>query len=194
MNQEKALKSKKNLLRRHFRQIRNSCDIYHDAIVDRIKREIVAPISASSKLGFIGLYWPLKGEIDLRVLRQQFQVALPVADGHGTMTYRAWNEVSLSPDACKIPAPSEGASLNPTDLSVLLVPGLAIDEVGIRLGYGGGYYDRLRAHQAWKSVPAYVVLPSDCLSLDPLPRDSWDIPFNGSISEIGLRLSQAQTA
>ena len=68
---------------------------------------------------------------------------------------------------------------------LLLVPALAIDRTGIRLGYGGGYYDRLRADPTWASVPAWVVLPSACISSEPLPRDAWDVPFTGWITEHG---------
>ncbi|MEC7393175.1 MAG: 5-formyltetrahydrofolate cyclo-ligase, partial [Cyanobacteriota bacterium] len=50
---------------------------------------------------------------------------------------------------------------------------------------GGGYYDRLRADPAWAAVPAWVVLPSTCLAAEALPRESWDVPFTGWITEQG---------
>ena len=75
--------------------------------------------------------------------------------------------------------------MRPQQLSLLLVPALAIDATGIRLGYGGGYYDRLRANNDWAKVPAWAVLPSICFSSAPLPRDPWDVPFHGWITEFG---------
>jgi 5-formyltetrahydrofolate cyclo-ligase len=66
------------------------------------------------------------------------------------------------------------------------VPALAFDpHSGIRLGYGGGWYDRLRADPAWRAVPALVVLPSACLSAN-LPREPWDVPFQGWLDEHGV--------
>ena len=35
----------------------------------------------------------------------------------------------------------------------------------------------------WKSIPSLGVLPKVCVSKKPLPRDSWDIPFDGWINE-----------
>lgn len=69
-------------------------------------------------------------------------------------------------------------------LDLLLVPALAIDQRGVRLGYGGGWYDRLRAEPAWRRVPALVVLPAACVC-DRLPVDPWDVLFDGWLDERG---------
>jgi 5-formyltetrahydrofolate cyclo-ligase len=69
------------------------------------------------------------------------------------------------------------------------VPALAVDQSGIRLGYGGGWYDRLRQDQTWQQVPALVVLPQCCV-VEQLPRDPWDVPFAGWITETGCQRLQ----
>ncbi len=79
----------------------------------------------------------------------------------------------------------QATGLSPTALGLLLVPALAIDRQGIRLGYGGGWYDRLRADPAWRAVPALAVLPAACV-VETLPRDGWDVPFAGWLDESGL--------
>jgi 5-formyltetrahydrofolate cyclo-ligase len=66
-----------------------------------------------------------------------------------------------------------------------LIPALACDGAGIRLGYGGGWYDRLRADPTWAQVPALAVLPRGC-RVEQLPRDPWDVPLHGWIDEDGL--------
>jgi 5-formyltetrahydrofolate cyclo-ligase len=93
-------------------------------------------------------------------------------------------------DACGIPAPlpphgRDPAVLSPEALGLLLVPALAVDRHGLRLGSGGGWYDRLRADPAWRAVPALAVLPGACV-VDRLPSDPWDVPFSGWLDERGI--------
>ena len=146
----------------------------------------------------LGLYWPLAGEFDLRGLGELSgepagegladQLALPAVagvSGQGQLEYRAWRPGEpLEPDRCRIPAPL-GPALAPEKLGLLLVPALGFDRQGIRLGSGGGWYDRLRADPAWRAVPALAVLPAACL-VEQLPRDPWDVPFDGWLDERGV--------
>lgn len=75
-------------------------------------------------------------------------------------------------------------SLSSADL--LLIPALAIDNQGIRLGYGGGFYDRCLADQSMFTIG---ITYSQFL-VDRLPRDKWDIPLASICTEQGLRLIQ----
>ncbi|MCP9886544.1 5-formyltetrahydrofolate cyclo-ligase [Cyanobium sp. ATX 6A2] len=148
--------------------------------------------------GRVGLYWPLAGEVDLRPLADQpalaSRLALPAVAGN-RLLYRPWHAAqALHRDACGIPAPPPSAGdLAAGELALLLVPALAVDRRGLRLGYGGGWYDRLRSRPDWRRVPALAVLPSGCL-LERLHADPWDVPFDGWICERGLGrpLAQAQ--
>jgi len=151
----------------------------------------------------LGLWWPLPWEPDLRPLADRLpdRMALPAivpwkgtgagAAGGQRLVYRAWRPgVELEIDECGIPVPraepgSEGLGLAAETVGLLLVPALAIDGAGLRLGSGGGWYDRLRADPAWRGVPALAVLPAACVC-PALPRDPWDIPFDGWLDEAGL--------
>ncbi|MEB3265678.1 MAG: 5-formyltetrahydrofolate cyclo-ligase [Cyanobacteriota bacterium] len=140
--------------------------------------------------GHLGLYWPLTGEPDLRplALLHGGPLALPAVEEGPTgarLVYRPWRRgLDLVADACGIPAPPPAPPLAAEDLAVLLVPALACDGCGIRLGYGGGWYDRLRADPAWRRRMALMVLPR-CCRVARLPADAWDVPFNGWIDEQG---------
>ncbi len=108
-------------------------------------------------------FWPIKEEIDIRPLlddlfAQGCRLALPVVQGRGLpLLFRAWRPGdpleagvfgTLQPSA-------EREVLEPDGL---IVPLLACDEEGWRLGYGGGFYDRtLAGLRARKTVTAVGV-------------------------------------
>ena len=71
--------------------------------------------------------------------------------------------------------------LNPADFAgaVILVPGLAFDRDGYRLGYGGGYYDRFLAALRDARIPVTTVgLVFACCYGEELPRDAYDLPVD----------------
>ncbi len=178
-------------LRQQFRSLRRRLLPAAEAELQRQANGLESLLGAEQRLG---LYWPLNGEADLRGLADQpslhQRLALPRVEA-GALTYRSWQPGdALSPDDTGIEAPAKGAALQPQELGLLLAPALAFDASGIRLGYGGGWFDRLRSDPSWREVPALAVLPAGCL-LPALPRDRWDVPFNGWLDEQGLHWLQA---
>ncbi len=69
---------------------------------------------------------------------------------------------------------------------ILMVPAIAYDQQGYRLGYGGGYYDRLLARPGWQKVVCIGLVPS-ALVLPHLPREPWDRPVHALASERGFQ-------
>lgn len=105
----------------------------------------IAPVAS-----VVAGYWPFGDELDVRPLLRQLhergdRLALPVCGPRGTpLTFRAWTPGSvLVPGRYGIAEPVAGqTALVP---AVVLVPLLAFDRAGRRLGYGAGYYDRTLA-------------------------------------------------
>ena len=200
----------KDSLRRHYRQLRRqSLPLAEAALLEVLATALpqalaAADAKASARANLqakpqagpsrLGLYWPVGHEPDWRPLLERWpealrqRLALPVVrceGGVGRLTYGAWHPADpLRADGCGIPAPVAAAPLEADALALLLVPALAIDQRGIRLGSGGGWYDRLRADPAWRQLPALAVLPAACLA-PSLPADPWDVPFTGWLDETG---------
>jgi len=200
----------KDSLRRHYRQLRRqSLPLAEAALLEVLATALpqaleAADAKASARANLqakpqaapsrLGLYWPVGTEPDWRPLLERWpealrhRLALPVVryeGGVGRLTYGAWHPADpLRADGCGIPAPVAAAPLEADALALLLVPALAIDQRGIRLGSGGGWYDRLRADPAWRQLPALAVLPAACLA-PSLPADPWDVPFTGWLDETG---------
>ena len=108
-------------------------------------------------------FWPIKDEIDIRPLLIELfnvgcQLALPVVQGRGKpLLFRAWRPGDpLEAGVFGTLQPS--ARRETLEPDALIVPLLACDEEGWRLGYGGGFYDRtLGGLRARRNVTAVGV-------------------------------------
>ena len=132
---------------------------------------------------FFAIYWPLKDEVDLRQLRKKYPLALPKCNSNKKIDFYIWDESSLIKDQKGILAPNNSNLLKSTQISYIFVPCLSIDRKLTRLGYGGGYYDKLRSNEDWKLIPCIGVLTNKCISKSFLTKDNWDIPLNGFITD-----------
>lgn len=79
------------------------------------------------------------------------------------------------------PEESEASLVSPEEIDMHVIPALAFDNQGFRLGRGGGYYDRFLGSIAREAFFAGVGY--DCQRTDELPREEWDIPVDCIITE-----------
>ena len=78
--------------------------------------------------------------------------------------------------------------LAPDTVDLILVPAVALDRQGYRLGYGGGYYDRLRANPLWGEIPT-IGIAFDFAFVEALPIEPWDLQLDAVCTELGYRTS-----
>ena len=71
-------------------------------------------------------------------------------------------------------------------LDLVLVPLLAVDKHGTRLGYGAGYYDGFLSEIPSSTLK--IGLLADGFNVCSLPKDPWDVALDGFISEKGIHL------
>lgn len=141
------------------------------------------------------LYWAINDEVDLhplleRLVKEGRPVALPCTPDHqAPLTFRRWTpETAMTPGPMHMTEPSSGAPvLQP---NVLLLPLLAFDSAGRRLGYGGGFYDRtLGALRSTGTVKAFGVAFAG-QQVSRVPTDALDQPLDGVMTERGVILFQ----
>lgn len=136
-------------------------------------------------------YVPMRGEADLMplmhdVLRQGFNLALPVVVAKDQpLIFRYWDGVApLCPGPYGTLHPADNAPQVQPDL--LLIPLLAFDHAGYRLGYGGGFYDRtleLRRTDPLFSPVAAIGVGYACQQVADVPRLGHDQPLDGILTE-----------
>ncbi|MCA0268897.1 MAG: 5-formyltetrahydrofolate cyclo-ligase [Bacteroidetes bacterium] len=105
-------------------------------------------------------------------------VALPFVTAFHppAMAFRRWTPDSDSLDAAGLPS-ADGPAISRVEAAV--VPALAADRRGVRLGYGKGFYDRFLA-----DFTGFAVCPVfDSAFVDDLPADSHDVPVHAVVTE-----------
>lgn len=190
MSQPATIADTKRKLRSQARRIRA---IAHDAGSQTagvaVARHGLAFLGTSEP-GTVSGFYPFETEIDCLPLLAALEsagwrVALPVVVARGEpLVFRQWTVgAPLEKGIWDIMVPASTAPVVTPD--VLLVPLLAFDRTGFRLGYGGGFYDRsLQQLRAAGRVTAIGVAYAD-QEMDRCPREAFDQPLDAILTEDG---------
>jgi len=132
-------------------------------------------------------YMPMRGEVDLRPLLERHprkRWLLPRIQPEGRMTFHPYDPEHMIRHPYGMLEPAPDLPIVPVEhIQLALVPGLAFDRQGWRLGYGGGFFDRFLAgfaHGASLGVTYHALL------FDHLPHHQHDIPVQYLVMEDGL--------
>ena len=138
-------------------------------------------------------YIAMRGEIDVRpvfeiMAKWNKLTALPCIRPDKNLHFREW---SMGEPLVKSEVGSqEPLATNPSIIpAVVLVPLLAFDGDGYRLGYGGGYYDRtIEAMRGFAQPPLFVGVGYAAQEVDRIPSDDHDQPLDGILTELGVSM------
>ncbi|WP_246149909.1 5-formyltetrahydrofolate cyclo-ligase [Arenimonas fontis] len=146
--------------------------------------------------GHVGGYWAIGGELPLHAVQLRLppgQVwCLPTVQDDGGLRFAPWRPGDpLRPNRFGIPEPvlEPASTLAAADLAWVLVPLLAFDPAGYRLGMGAGYYDRAFAFRLERSAPPLLIgVGYDWQALEePLEAEPWDVPLDAVCTQRGFR-------
>jgi len=182
------LADQKAQFRKQCRRLRQSLPEDQRASASRAICARIADWEIFENAQTILTYMPVKAEVDLRLLLQshphKIWVLPRIQPGpQPALAFHQYHPDHLvrHPFGMDEPAASQ-PEIPPSLIQLALVPGLAYDRRGWRLGYGGGYYDRFLA--AFNGVSLGVTFAS--LLLESLPHGGHDIAMRWLVSEQAL--------
>lgn len=140
----------------------------------------------------VGLFWALPDELPTRFVHDRVRRAgktalLPRVTGPGRMELAAaprWEALVSGPFGTRQPGPA-AVALRPGPGDLVLVPGVAFDRRGGRVGRGGGFYDRLLPRAAGRR-PVLLGFAHSARVVDEVPGGAHDLRVRGIVTERGV--------
>lgn len=189
----------KTLLRREMKARREALFQSQPFAGDKIAERF--PMKLLDRFGpIVSGYLPIGSEVDARPLMQRLarngaQLALPRVEADNQMTFRSWARGdALEAGRFSLTQPSvESLELRPT---LVLMPLLAFDPLGNRLGYGQGHYDRVLSLLRKSGHVFTCGIAFSDQQVDFIPAEPHDVPLDWVVTETGslpLFLQRAST-
>ena len=185
-------------LRRRFAALRDHLSPNDRTAAEAAIRDKLFSLHAWKDAPLICGYMSVRSEIDMTPVWKQavskgkaYALPVTVTDAHeGRMIFRrlsGYTPQELTSARFGLSEPSEecpALTLRDFEGALILVPGLAFDDEGFRIGYGGGYYDRFLTDLKRADVPVTTVgLAFSACRIPRLPREPHDIPVDYVIDE-----------
>ncbi len=152
---------------------------FSDAIAER-----VAALPAFVRARRVGCYMALPHEVQTKELIERCRgagktVCVPAREAGGYVFARLDEGVATAAGPHGIVQPAEVRPVAPGEMDLVIVPAVAYDRAGRRLGHGGGHYDRLLS--ACPGVKVGVAF--DVQMVETVPQDAGDVPVDVVVTE-----------
>lgn len=150
---------------------------------NHVREKILSlPVYKDSQI--VGSYFGVRGEIDPSSLSSLPgpKHAFPIIKPDGKLSYLIPDD-SIQVGPFGIPEPSSGLEVKPVELDLVLVPLVAADLSGNRIGHGAGYYDKTFSFRTEQNTPLLIGLAHEFQIVSSIDPNSWDIPLDILITE-----------
>jgi len=182
----------RSALRREMRLQRRMLPAFRRRLADKALVRHLVNLPAYRRARNLAIYWPADGEADVRTIAHHAwsngkRLYLPTVGPGGTMNFVPWHRgAQLRPNRFGIPEPVAARRRIPARrLDLVVMPLVAFDTRGNRLGMGGGYYDR--ALRGTRRHPVLVGAAFAFQQAPFIPAQPWDVPLDVIITERGQR-------
>jgi len=171
----------KSNIRKHFLTRRNLLSAHE---VEQLSRDIYRQILSTSLIEdtkIIASYFAISNEASLNLLLTEHNnIYLPVVKTNQTMLFAKYTcSHELVNNKYGIPEPISKQIISAHKIDVCFVPLVAFNRQGVRLGMGGGYYDRYFQYNKDKKKPTKLIgIAYDFQGSDTIKAQSWDIPLD----------------
>lgn len=145
---------------------------------------------AFARASRVMLYMPMRSEVDvisvaLEAFRLGKSVCVPRVDGSrknmNAVETTSFDDESMDSDSLGVRAPKVGQEIPHEEIDLVIVPGVAFDMHGFRLGRGGGYYDRYLAR--FSRGTATIGVCFDIQFVEEIPTEPTDIAVHAVVSD-----------
>lgn len=158
-----------------------------------------AALPAFADDGTVLVYMHIRAEVRTttlvgRLLESDKRVVVPYCVGDDLRLFLLSDLAELAPGALGIPEPRQNLRtiaekhVEPGELDLLAVPGVAFDRFGGRVGHGRGYFDRLLRHIRPDAFSAGLAF--ECQLFDQVPMEPHDVPLDAVVTEDAVYLSK----
>lgn len=151
-------------------------------------------LTKEQRYACVMVYIPFRSELNIWQYiewcwQQGIEVLVPLCDvaAHTMTCYPLYNKEQLKKGAYGIMEP-DTEQLEPSKAvpQAVLVPGLAFNDQGNRLGYGGGYYDRY--YEKMQAATSWIGVAFEQQLVEEIPVDHYDIILNFVVSNKGIEM------
>lgn len=188
-----SIREAKRALRARLKANRSGLDARALATGARAMRDTLLELPEVAAAGLVAVYVSVGNEPGTGPLIEELagrgtEILLPVVRPDFDLDwgyYRGPDSLTTAPRGLLEPAGATAGTEAVRDADVVILPGLAVDRHGTRIGKGAGCYDRVLARLAHRT-PAYLLLHDGEILDMPIPREPHDVPVDTAVTPSGV--------